>query len=159
MDYVVLVLIGAAGLLAFVVLYNLNNINITGRLTAEPELKITQSGISVCSFTLAVKRPFTKDVTDFINCVVWRQGAEYLTQYGGKGAMVAVSGTLTSRTWEDDAGNKRWNWEVQCNGVEVLQSRREESAAPSFNPASTANTAQPGIPQGFAPVNDDDLPF
>ena len=140
----------------------MNNINITGRLTAEPELRTTQSGLSVCSFTLAVKRPFSKDVTDFINCVVWRQGAEYLTQYGSKGDVVAASGAMTSRTWEDDAGNKRWNWEVLCNSVEVLQSRSEASAAPSFNPANTANTVQTGIPQGFmpaAPVNDDDLPF
>ena len=85
----------------------MNSINLVGRLTADPELKTTQSGISVCTFSLAVNRPRVKDTTDFINCVAWRQSAEYLCNYGRKGNLVAVSGVLTSRKYDDSNGNHR----------------------------------------------------
>lgn len=100
-----------------------NNITLTGRLTADPELKTTPNGVSVCSFTLAVKRPRTKDETDFIPCVVWRQGAEYLAKYGAKGNMVAATGSLISRKWQDKNGNNRVNYEVICDTVELIESR------------------------------------
>lgn len=119
-----------------------NNITLTGRLTAAPELKTTPNGISVCSFTLAVKRPRTKDETDFIPCNVWRQGAEYLTKYGAKGNMVAVTGSLTSRKWQDKNGNNRVNYEVVCDTVELLESRGSGEA--SSNTGNAANAPQNG---------------
>lgn len=102
----------------------MNSTNIIGRLTAEPELRRTQSGTACCSFSLAVKRPRAKDTTDFLNFVVWQQGAEYLCQYGHKGDLVGVSGYLTSRNWEDRDGKKRTAYEVTCDSVELISSKR-----------------------------------
>ena len=116
----------------------MNTIGITGRLTKDPELKTTQNGVSVCSYDLAVKRPRVKDVTDFIPCVSWRQGAEYLAKYGRKGDVVAVSGALTTRAWQDKNGNKRIAYEVTAETVELVGGRKEEKqpapvAAPNEN--------------------------
>lgn len=79
----------------------MNSICLTGRLTDDVELKQTPSGVSVCSFTLAVKRPNVKDTTDFINCVAWRGTAEFISRYFGKGNKIEVNGVLTSRKYED----------------------------------------------------------
>ena len=117
-----------------------NNITLTGRLTSNPELKTTPNGISVCSFTLAVKRPRVKDETDFIDCVVWRQGAEYLAKYGAKGNMVEATGALTTRKWQDKNGNTRVNYEVTCDTVGLLESRSSGEAG--NNTANTANAPQ-----------------
>ena len=73
----------------------MNSTNMIGRLTADPELRRTPDGTAVCTFTLAVRRPRVKDTSDFIDFVAWRQSAEYLSQYGHKGDIVAVSGPLT----------------------------------------------------------------
>lgn len=113
----------------------MNNTSIIGRLTSEPELRRTGNGTACCSFSLAVKRPRAKDTTDFLNFVVWQQGAEYLCQYGHKGDLVGVSGYLTSRNWEDKNGNKRTAYEVTCDSVELLSSKRSSEG--------NTNTAQP----------------
>jgi single-strand DNA-binding protein len=105
----------------------MNSCNLTGRLTADPTLKSTQNGVSVCSFTLAVKRPRVKDTTDFINCTAWRASAEYLCSYGRKGAMVEVTGALTSRKYEDNDGNQRTAFEVVADNLGVLESRSNAS--------------------------------
>ena len=106
----------------------MNAINITGRLTADPELKTTKSGVSVCAYNLAVKRPKVKDTTDFLTCVSWRQGAEYLSKYGHKGDMVAVSGVLTARSYEDKNGNKRVSYEIVSDTVEIVGGTKTEQA-------------------------------
>jgi single-strand DNA-binding protein len=136
-----------------------NNITMTGRLTADPELKVTSSGISVCSFTLAVKRPHTKDVVDFIPCQVWRQGAEYLTKYGAKGYMVAVTGALTTRKWQDKDGNNRISYDVVCDSVELLESRSSgESNNTAPQTAPQPNTQNESM--HFEEVDlDEGLPF
>ena len=139
-----------------------NNITITGRLTAEPELKTTPNGVSVCSFTLAVKRPHTKDTTDFIPCQVWRQGAEYLTTYGAKGNLVAVTGALTTRKWQDQNGNNRINYEVTCDSVELLESRTSGGANTNTtaNAPQNAQAAPQNVTPNFEPLADDEeLPF
>lgn len=105
----------------------MNTTSITGRLTADPELRATQNGTSVCSFTLAVKRPKVKDMTDFINCVVWRAGAEYLCKYGHKGDTVAANGILTTRKYQDRDGNNRTAFEVVADTVELIGGQRTES--------------------------------
>ena len=140
-----------------------NNITITGRLTAQPELKTTPNGVSVCSFTLAVKRPRTSDTTDFIPCQIWRQPAEYITKYGTKGNMVAVTGALTTRKWQDQNGNNRINYEVVCDTVELLESRSSGEA--NNNTTSTANAPQNASYNPYAQPqleevgDDEELPF
>ena len=105
----------------------MNSCSFTGRLTADPTLKSTQNGVSVCSFTLAVKRPRVKDTTDFINLTAWRASAEYLCSYGHKGAMVEVTGTLTSRKYEDKDGYNRTAFEVLVDSLSLLESRSNAS--------------------------------
>lgn len=115
----------------------MNSVNLVGRLTREPELRRTQQGTACCSFSLAVKRPMVADTTDFLDCVVWRQGAEYLCQYGHKGDVVAVSGNLTTRTWEDKDSNKRKAVEVVCNSVELLSSKKNDNSSAASNYPNT----------------------
>ena len=143
----------------------MNNIQLTGRLTADPELKTTQSGVSVCAYNLAVKRPKVKDTTDFLTCVSWRQGAEYLAKYGRKGDMVAVSGALTTRSWEDKNGNKRLSYEIVADTVELIGGTKNEQN--TENPVDI-NQLQPYTPkesttqatqQGFTIIEDEVLPF
>ena len=112
----------------------MNCCHFVGRLCNDPELRRTQDGTAVCSYSLAVKRPMVKDTTDFIDFVSWRQAAEYLCQYGHKGDVVAVTGTLQPRSWTDKEGNKRKTFEVITTSVELLSSKR--------NSESTANTTQ-----------------
>lgn len=132
----------------------MNSINICGRLTAQPELKTTQSGINVCSFDLAVKRPKVKDTTDFLPCVVWRQGAEYISKYGHKGDMVAVSGVMTTRKWQDKDGNNRIAYEVVADTVQIVSSQPQQQQSPQLN--AFMNQAKSA---GVEVVDDDDLPF
>lgn len=136
----------------------MNQIALTGRLTNDVELKATASGISVCSFTIAVARPHVKDTTDFINCVAWRQTAEFITRYFHKGKMIAVNGVLTSRKYEDKDGNKRTAFEVVIDNAEFCGDTKGESAQ---KPAGTPqNAAEPtNAPQFEEVCGDDDLPF
>ena len=129
----------------------MNTIQITGRLTADPECKHTQSGVAVCSYTLAVKRPKVKDVMDFLPVVSWRQGAEYLCQYAHKGDMIAATGTLTARKWQDKDGNSRVSYEVQTDTVEILSPRRESKPA-------AVNVTRDDYEEVVG-ADDDDLPF
>lgn len=142
----------------------MNTISITGRLTSDLELKMTPSGVSVCSFTVAVKRPRSKDETDFLNCTAWRQSAEYLCNYGRKGNQVAVTGMLTSRKWEDQNGNKRTSFEIVVDNAELLSSRSENAEGSLMG--NTPNSAQSenfgGNNVGYQVVSADineDLPF
>lgn len=139
----------------------MNSINLVGRLTADPELKTTNSGKSVCSFTLAVSRPRVKDTTDFINLVAWNQSAEYLTNYGRKGNLVAVTGILTSRKYDDKDGNHRTAFEVVCDLVSLCESRDKGQGGVSVTPANKSSNkgiAEP--PTQFVDLdNDSDLPF
>lgn len=111
----------------------MNNISLSGRLTADPEQKTTQNGISVCSFTLAVKRPHVKDVTDFINCTAWRQSAEYLCKYGRKGDLVELAGSLQSRNYEDKSGNKRTAFDVVADFLSLIGSKAKNDTSENEN--------------------------
>lgn len=101
----------------------MNHGSYVGRLTADPELKQTQNRISVCSFTLAIDRPGTRDKTDFINFVAWRQTAEFICKYFRKGQNIGVTGYLSSRQYEDKNGNRRTAFEVVADRAEFVESR------------------------------------
>ena len=114
----------------------LNHITIMGRLTRDPELRRTGSGIAVASFTLAVDRDFSpKDggerETDFIDCVAWRQTGEFVSKYFTKGRMAVVSGRLQIRNWNDKDGNKRRSAEVVADNVYFGDSKRDDQAGGS----------------------------
>ena len=112
----------------------LNHITIMGRLTRDPELRRTGSGIAVASFSLAVDRDFSpKDggerETDFIDCVAWRQTGEFVSKYFAKGRMAVVSGRLQIRGWTDKDGNKRRSAEVIADNVYFGDSKRDEGGS------------------------------
>lgn len=139
----------------------MNSFNVIGRLCKDVELRRTQDGTACCSFTLAVKRPKVKDTTDFLDFVVWQQGAEYLCQYGHKGDIVGVTGSLTTREWTDKDGNKRKSVETRCDSVELLSSKKSDG---NNQPAQRQNTSysQPSYAQqSFQKVDipDAELPF
>ena len=140
----------------------MNAVNITGRLAAQPELKTTSNGKSVCSFRLAVSRPKVKDKTDWIPCTAWNQSAEFLGKYASKGSRIGVSGVLTSREYEDKDGNKRTAYEVLTDSVEILESRSASSATTSSSvPPKTAETSSEGFAgmEGIEVLDEESLPF
>lgn len=105
----------------------LNKAILMGRLTADPELRHTQNNIPVTSFTLAVDRSFGKEKqTDFLDIVAWRNTAEFVTKWFSKGMLVAVSGRMQTRTWEDKQGNKRKTTEVVADEVFFAEGKKRE---------------------------------
>ena len=126
----------------------LNHISIMGRICKDPELRTTGSGVSVCTFTVAVERDFSgkgEKITDFIECIAWRGTADFVSKYFSKGKMIVVDGSLQSRKWEDKNGNKRTAWEVLANNVYFADSNKE-----------TGDAGQ----QHFEEIEEDgDLPF
>lgn len=128
----------------------MNVTGITGNLTADPELKTTQNGDSVCAFTVAVKRPHSKDKTDFIDCVAWRDRAEFVSRYFRKGKKIEISGYLTTRVYGNE-GAKRKATELICEDISFGGKKEDDSPAP----AQAENT----VPEGFEETSDDDLPF
>ena len=141
----------------------LNHITIMGRLTRDPELRRTGSGIAVASFTLAVDRDFSpKDggerETDFIDCVAWRQTGEFVSKYFTKGRMAVVSGRLQIRNWNDKDGNKRRTAEVVADNVYFGESKRSEGGN-AYGGYSAPAASAPA--SDFAMLDDDDaqLPF
>ena len=165
----------------------LNHIVLMGRLTRDPELRRTGSGIAVASFTVAVDRDFGsretgEKETDFIDCVAWRQTAEFVSKYFTKGRMAVVSGRLQIRNWNDKDGNKRRSAEVVADNVYFGDSKRDADSSGSYNaggyapaggngygnansynaPAAPSYAAPASAPvSDFAMLEDDDaqLPF
>ena len=157
----------------------LNHITIMGRLTRDPELRRTGSGVAVASFSLAVDRDFGnrengERETDFIDCVAWRQTGEFVSKYFTKGRMAVVSGRLQIRNWTDKEGNKRRTAEVVADNVYFGDSKRDGDgsnsayggnaygaapAAPSFGTYSAPAASAPA--SDFEMLSDDDaqLPF
>ena len=142
----------------------MNSVILLGRATSSIELKQTQAGKSVASFSLAVKRPFTKDTTDFHTVVAWDKQAELLSRYVKKGDQVCIRGYLTTRTWTDNQGQKRYATEVVADEVAFVgnNSSTETKPQPQTQPQN-----QPYMPSGYASNNQNfeeipnsgDLPF
>ena len=135
---------------------NLNKVILAGRLTGDPELKTTPSGISVTSFSLAVDRKVAKDAekkTDFITVIAWRQTAEFITRYFRKGSPLCVTGSIQTRSWTDQNGGKRYATEVVADEANFVESKNASEQG-SFTPAPAE------APQHLEELSpDDDLPF
>lgn len=148
---------------------NFNKVILMGRLTADPELKQTPNGVSVCTFSLAVNRRFGRSEqgqqsVDFINIVAWRQLADFTAKHFSKGKPMLVSGQLQTRNWTDNNGQKRYATEVVADEIEFVESKSDSQSttgsqqytpdaygSPSFNNSSTTS---------FETVDEDDgLPF
>ena len=143
----------------------LNCAVIMGRLTADPELRQTPSGVSVTRFTVAVDRGYVKAgeerKADFINVVAWRQTAEFVSRYFQKGSMIAVQGSIQTGSYEKD-GVKRYTVEISADNVSFCGSKSETGT--SGAPSSTLSAAAPSFSNGglddfAAMADDDDLPF
>ena len=144
----------------------LNHITIMGRLTRDPELRRTGSGIAVASFSLAVDRDFPnketgEKETDFIDCVAWRQTGEFVSKYFTKGRMAVVSGRLQIRKWKNDQGENRYSTEVVAENVYFGDSKRDSDSANSYRPAPSYVPPVSPDASDFALLDDDDaqLPF
>ena len=151
---------------------NLNKVVLAGRITADPELKQTPSGVSVVRFTLAVNRRFSRNndqgeqQTDFITMVAWRQTAEFISKYFRKGSALCVTGSIQTRSWTDQQGQKRYGTDVVVDEAMFVDSRSESAGAQgtsyvpdSYNATPSYSSAQSAAPN-FEELNtDDDLPF
>ena len=150
--------------------FNLNKVIMGGRLTADPELKQTPSGVSVCTFNIAVNRRFnSKDAAqqtqaDFFNVTAWRASAEFVSKYFRKGSSICVVGSLQNRTWTDQQGVKHYATDIIADEVTFVDSRSDSAASsapytpdaynsPSFSSDATA------APKFEELKTDDDLPF
>ncbi len=144
----------------------LNKVFIMGRLCKDPELRHTQSGTAVASFSLAVDRDFKdkqtgEKTTDFIDCVAWRGTAEFVSRFFSKGRMAVVVGALQIRAWEDKEGNKRRTAEVIAENVYFGDSKRDPLDKLADDSAPVSYPSSAGSPGEFAELTEDDgeLPF
>lgn len=150
----------------------LNTVVLMGRLTSDPELRHTSNDVAVTSFTLAVNRSYakagTERVTDFIDVVAWRNTAEFVSKYFNKGQLVAVQGSIQTRTYQDKDGNKRKAFEVVADNVHFAEPKREYSS--NFERSDKNNSEshvdspvssfEVGDSEEFKELPaDDDLPF
>ena len=151
---------------------DLNKVILMGHMTADPELKQTTSGLSVCSFSIGVNRRYSKadqgqKSVDFINIVAWRQQAEFVSRYFKKGSSIVVCGSIQTRDWTDNQGQKRYATEVVADEVSFGASAPQANAGDAKPAASSYTPAAYGTPSfsstqsaGFEEIpNDESLPF
>ena len=134
---------------------NLNKVVLAGRLTNDVELKETQSGVSVCSFSIAVNRRFSKDqeqTADFINCQAWRSTAEFISKYFHKGSSICITGSIQTRSWSDQNGNKRYSTEVVVDEAMFVDSKNEAQGTGMTSPTNY-------IPDAYLPSYEEPAPF
>ena len=145
--------------------FNLNKVILGGRLTSDVELKQTPNGVSVCTFTLAVNRKYQSEgqqQADFINCQAWRNTADFISKYFKKGSSLCIVGSVQTRSWKDQQGNKRYATEIVADEAMFVDSRSEDTPS-----AQNAPQAQNFGAQGYSSPapnfeeikSDDDLPF
>ena len=153
----------------------LNNVVLMGRLTADPELRQTSTGIEVTSFSIAIDRGYARQgeerQTDFINCVAWRQTAKFITSYFRKGQMIALVGAIRTRSYEDKKGNKRTAFEVYATEVSFCGSKAGGNPSTASGLPSLAGTAGQSEAEGISYygnataadfseiLDDEDFPF
>lgn len=140
---------------------SLNKVILIGHMTADPELKQTASGISVCSFSIGVTRRYVKgeqSQSDFINIVAWRSNAEFVARYFRKGNAICICGSLQNRSWTDNNGNKRYVTEVVADDVSFIE-RKSDSARTDDYQVPAFNSPVSEAPKFEEIAGDDDLPF
>ncbi len=135
--------------------FNLNKAILGGRLTADPELKHTPQGVAVASFSIAVNRKGKDAGTDFINCVAWRQTADFICRFFKKGSSICVSGSIQTRSWTDNQNNKRQATEVVVDEAFFVDTKGENVQGGFDEPAFQTTQA----PKFEEVASDDDLPF
>jgi single-strand DNA-binding protein len=155
----------------------INRVVLTGRLTRNPELKTTQSGLSVATFTLAVNRQYTNSQgergADFISCVIWRKAAENFCNFTSKGSLVGVDGRIQTRTYDNKDGQKVYVTEVVVDNFSLLESKKDRqnnantgNNGTSYNSSNNSTSNNSNAPQDpfsgsgdTIDISDDDLPF
>ena len=142
----------------------INNVVLVGRITRDVDLRMTQSNIPVVSFTLAVNRKYTNELgekpADFINCVAWRHSAQFMKDYVKKGNLLAVEGSIQTRTYVDQDGNNRYITEVVCDSVQLLE--RSDNRSERSDYQGQSNTQREFEETSKALTDDsgnDNLPF
>lgn len=156
--------------------FNFSKVILGGRLTADPELKTTPSGISVCTFSVAVNRRGSRDVTDFLTMTAWRQTAEFVTRYFRRGSSICIVGTIQSRTWADQkTGANRYSVDIVADEAYFVDAKAEmprgqavvtpdspvmAGAEPGTGKPAPAVYGTPGARQQFEDLGaEEDLPF
>ncbi len=143
---------------------NINSVTLVGRITKDIELRKTSSNVSVCNFTLAVDRRFQSQqsngqTADFINCIAWRQSADFLASYAGKGTIAAVEGRIQTRSYDGQNG-KVYVTEVVADNVQIISGNRQGTQAGNYSnnnsyaPASS-QTFTPSVDPGYGSMDDD----
>lgn len=141
---------------------NLNNVILVGRLTADPELKNTPSGVAVTTFTVAVNRNYQKDEqreADFINCVAWRQTAEFVCRYFRKGGSICVIGSIQTRKYTTQNGENRYAVEVVADEIRFVDSKSDTGTVQTQNSAYMPEAYQSAPTFEEVTADDEDLPF
>ena len=139
-----------------------NLVVLTGRLTADPELKTTPNGISVTSFSIAVERKCKSGEerqADFINIVAWRSSAEFITKYFRKGNLIGIEGSIQTRRYQDKNGNNRTAFEVVVNNVQFVESKRDSGAPMGDSAPASFSNADVNDFADLGDATDADLPF
>ena len=152
--------------------FNFNKVILGGRLTADPELKTTPSGVSVTSFTVAVNRRFSgkngeETQADFINVTAWRQTAEFITRFFRKASSICVVGTIQTRSWTDNQGQKRYATEVVADEAYFVDAKSESPVSggsqgayvPDNYGPPAFSSQQAGAPKFEELSDDEELPF
>lgn len=152
----------------------INNVVLVGRLTKDPDLRYTNSGSAVATFTLAVNRNFTNAngnrEADFISCVIWRKPAETMANYAKKGTLLGVTGRIQTRNYESQQGQRVYVTEVVCENFQLLESAKDSNEIQSQNPSSQTNPNPTNIDNqanqnsststtADTTITDDDFPF
>lgn len=138
--------------------FNFNKVILGGRLTSAPELKTTPNGTYVTNFSVAVNRRGKDQPTDFINCVAFKERAELIAKYFGKGSSICVVGEIQTRSWKDKDGNNRYATDVIVSEVNFVDSKADNApaSAPTYVPDAYKAPAETGYQELG---KDDDLPF
>lgn len=139
----------------------INRVVLVGRLTKDIDLRKTNSNTSVCSFTLACNRRFQSQqggpTADFINCIAWRQSADFLAKYASKGSIVGVEGRITTRSYDNQAGQKVYVTEVTCDSVQLIGGNRNSTSESSSSANYQNQTFTPSVDSSYDDGMDDDF--
>ena len=146
--------------------FNFNRVMLGGRLTADPENRQTETGVSMTRFSIAVNRRYSKDSSqqqvDFFNVIAWRATADFVSKFFKKGSSIFVVGTIQNRTWTDNEGNKRYATDIVAEEVNFVDSRSENPAGSQYTPDSyepSFSSTAADAPKFEEIKGDDDLPF